>query len=121
MVDEIRSKRWAVGCYIPIFNIVVCVLASVRMANDEFTVFHARQGLVLFMLWFLTIVSSLISQTLSLMLWGVVLLLHISGFVLVLQMKQAQIPIIGQIAMKIPPLYLFKLLTGKTSVDDEEL
>lgn len=111
MIDS--DRKWAISCYVPIFNIVICVLAAVRKANSKFCLFHARQGLVLFALWFLTIFISLISQTLSLMLWGVVLLLHGSGMVIAYKNAMTQVPFIGQFAMKIPEYYLFKLLTGK--------
>lgn len=111
MIDS--DRKWAISCYVPIFNIVICVLTSVRKANSKFCLFHARQGLILFGLWFLTIFISLISQALSLMLWGIVLLLHGSGIVIAYNNAVTQIPIIGQMAMRIPEYYLFKLLTGK--------
>ena len=107
------GKKWAISCYIPIFNIITCILTSVRMVNDKFCTFHARQGLVLFALWFLTILVALILPILSLMLWGVVLLLHIAGIVIAASGKETPIPIIGQLAMKIPSDYIANLLTGK--------
>lgn len=107
------DRKWAISCYIPIFNIVTCLITAVRMINDKFCLFHARQGLVLFALWFFTILVALISQTLSLMLWGVVLLLHASGVVFAYYGKETQIPILGQIAMRIPEKYIFEFLTGK--------
>lgn len=107
------DRKWAISCYIPIFNIVTCLITAVRMINDKFCLFHARQGLVLFGLWFFTILVALISQTLSLMLWGVVLLLHVSGVVFAYYGKETQIPILGQIAMRIPEKYIFEFLTGK--------
>ena len=107
------EKGWAVSCYVPVFNVLFCVLASVKMVNSKFCLFHARQGLVLFGLWFLTIVMALISPVLSLMLWGVVLLLHASGMFIAYNMKTAEIPVIGKLAMRIPENYFFLKLTGK--------
>lgn len=107
------GKKWAISCYIPIFNIVTCILTSVRMVNDNFCIFHARQGLLLFALWFLTILVALILPIASLMLWGVVLVLHIAGIVIAATGKETPIPIIGQLALKIPPDYISNLLTGK--------
>lgn len=114
------EKRWAIGCYIPVFNILICVLASIKMVNSKFCLFHARQGLVLFGLWFLTILVALISPVLSLMMWGVVLLLHASGMVIAYNMKVAEIPVIGKLAMKIPETYVFGVLTGKKLDDPTE-
>lgn len=107
------EKGWAIGCYIPIFNVVVCVLASIKMVGSKFCLFHARQGLVLFALWFFTIVVALFSPEISLMLWGAVLLLHGAGMFIAYGMKTTEIPILGQLAMRIPETYLFGLLTGK--------
>ena len=107
------ERKWAVSCYIPIFNIVTCVLTGVRMIKSKFCLFHARQGLALFGLWFFTILVALISQTLSLMLWGVVLLLHGYGIFLAFKNKTTLIPLLGNLGMKIPEDYMFKRLTGK--------
>jgi uncharacterized membrane protein len=112
MVDN--DKKWAMSCYIPIFNILTCVLCSIKKVNSKFCLFHARQGLALFALWLLTIIIALISQPISLMMWGVVLLLHGAGIVIVYNKAEVKIPVLGHLAMKIPPYYLFKLLTGKS-------
>jgi len=111
MVDS--DRKWAMSCYIPVFNIVFCALASVRKVISKFCLFHARQGLALFGLWIVTIFIALISQTLSLMLWGVVLLLHGSGMIIAYNKAETKVPVLGQLAMKIPEYYLFNLLTGK--------
>lgn len=108
-----NEKGWALTCYIPVFNLVTCAITSVKMVNSKFCLFHARQGLVLFVLWFITVVAALFSQWLSLLLWVVVLFLHGAGIAIVLGMKQTLLPIIGQYAMKIPETYIFTLLTGK--------
>ncbi|MDA1060474.1 MAG: hypothetical protein O3B47_01635 [bacterium] len=113
VADLSVEKRWSMSCYIPIVNIITCVLTSVRMNGSKFCNFHARQGLALFGLWFLTILIALVSPTLSLMLWGVVLLLHITGMVIVAQGKETKIPLLGQLAMKIPENHIYMVLTGK--------
>lgn len=107
------EKGWAMSCYIPVFNIVTCVLCSIKMVSSKFCLFHARQGLVLFFLWFLTIVVAVFSPVVSLMLWGVVLLLHISGMVIAYEAKTTSIPLVASFANKIPEDYIFKMLTGK--------
>ncbi|MEK7673342.1 MAG: hypothetical protein AAB373_05675 [Patescibacteria group bacterium] len=107
------EKRWAVSCYIPVFNIVTCVLTAVRMVSSQYCLFHARQGLVLFGLWFMTLVVALFSPVVSLMLLGVVLLLHGAGMVIAFRMQTIEIPILGKLAMRIPPTYLFTFLTTK--------
>lgn len=108
------DKGWAISCYIPVFNIVTCVLCSIKMVNSKFCLFHARQGLALFAFWFFTtIVISIISPLVSLMTLGLVIALHIAGMVIAYGGKVTEIPIIGTFAMKIPEDYIFKMLTGK--------
>ncbi len=107
------EKRWAMSCYIPVFNIITCVLTAVRMVNSKFCLFHARQGLGLFVLWFFTIVVAPFFPVISLMLWGVVLVLHGAGMVAAFNMKTTEIPVIAGYAMKIPETYIYSLLTGK--------
>ena len=109
------EKAWSMSCYVPVFNIVTCVLTAVKIVNSKMCLFHARQGLVLFALWFLTIVAALFSPILSLMLWGVVLTLHAAGMVIAFNMKETRIPIIGQLANKIPDNYIYSFLTRKIS------
>lgn len=108
------EKGWAMSCYIPVFNVVTCVLCSVKMVSSKFCLFHARQGLVLFCLWFLTIVVAVISPVISLMLWGVVLLLHVSGMMIAYSAKTTEIPVVATFANKIPEDYVFRLLTKKS-------
>lgn len=108
-----RERRFAVSCYIPVFNIITCPITAVRLVESKFCLFHARQGLVLFSLWVLSILVAAISPILSLMMWGVVLVLHFAGFIIAYQMKETQIPLIAQMALKIPEKYLYSLLTGK--------
>lgn len=107
------EKKWATWCYVPFVNIVTAPLAAVRRGNSHFCRFHARQGLIIFALWFLTIIIGFISETLSLMLWGIVLMLYIAGIFIVRSEQETKIPIIGHLAMIIPEFYIFKLLTGK--------
>lgn len=111
MLDS--ERKWAIGCYIPIFNVVVCVLASIRKVSSHFCLFHARQGLVLFGLWLFTILVALISQSLSLMLWGVVLFFHFYGIAISFKPEIVKIPVFGNFALKMPEFYLFELLTGR--------
>jgi len=111
MLDS--ERKWAISCYIPVFNLVTCALTSVRKVGSKFCLFHARQGLALFALWIFTILIALISQTLSLMLWGIVILLHGAGMFIAYSKEETKIPLLGQLAMKIPEHYLFELLAGK--------
>jgi len=115
------EKRWAMSCYIPVFNLITCTIVSVRMVNSKFCRFHSRQGLALFALWIVTIFVALISQTLSLMLWGILVAVHIAGMVFAYMKKETMIPLLGQLAMKIPEFWLFTFLTGKKFDEEHQL
>ncbi len=114
------ERKWAISCYIPVINLVMCGLASVRKVNSRYCRLHARQGLVLFGFGFLTVITAFFSETISLMLLGVVLVLHGAGAFIAYKNKEIQLPVIGQLAMMIPEYAVFKLLTGK-SPDEENL
>lgn len=119
-VSDVASddRKWGLICYIPIVNIITCAITGVVKIKSKYALFHARQGLILFGCWFVTILVAFISATLSLMLWGVVLLLHGAGIVIAYKGDITKIPILGDLAMKIPETYLFTFLTQKT-LDEE--
>lgn len=118
-----EDKKWALLCYIPVVNIVLCPLAAVRRANSKFCRFHARQGLVIFGILIFTILLGFVSQVLSLMMWGVTILLYIAGLAIVSEEKETRIPVVARIALMIPEFYVYKLLTGKDpgGLEEEDL
>lgn len=113
IADVSSEKRWAMSCYIPVVNLLTCVLTSVKMSNSKLCRFHARQGMIIFALWAVATLIGFISPTLSLMLLGIFLALCIAGMVIAYQGSEAKFPLLGQFADKIPEYYVFKLLTGK--------
>ncbi len=110
------ERKWSMLCYLPIFNILTSVICAVHMVNSRLCRFHARQGLVLFALWFLTIILA-VFPLLSLFLWFVVIFLHVIGMMAAAGGKETKIPVIGNFAMKIPEYHIFTLLTGKSPTD----
>lgn len=110
------DRRWAVACYVPIFNVVSCAVTAVRKIESKFCLYHARMGLVLFSFWFLSILVAILSPTIALMMWGALILLHIAGVVMASGGKMSSVPLLTFMAMKIPEDYIYKLLTKKLSV-----
>lgn len=108
-----HEKKWAILCYIPVINIVTCVFCSVIMVSSKFCRFHARQGFILFAFLFITMFSAIISPTISLMLWGIVFLVHFSAMIMAIRGDLFKIPVLGNFAEKIPEYYVYQLLTGK--------
>ncbi len=115
-----KERKWAMSCYIPVFNIVICILASIRMIHDKFVLYHARQGLVLFGFWIVTLFISLVFGTISLMLLGIVLMLHVICLIHAYKMKTTAIPLVADLVNKIPEDYIFKKLTGKAPEKDSD-
>jgi len=99
--------------YIPILNVLPCIIGIIRTVNDRFVVFHAKQGLVLFAVWLLTIFIAFISQILSLLLWGIVLFLHGLGFYSVFKQKMFKLPVVSFFAEKISEIAIYRHLTGR--------
>ena len=120
-VDNLKNKvsglsiqqKWAMSCYIPMFNVVFCVLASIRMINSKFVIYHARQGLIFFAAWLATLFIAIISSSISLMLVGILFLLHIIAIISAYKNKTSTIPFVSDYVNKIPEDYVFKKLTGK--------
>lgn len=112
------EKRWAMSCYIPVVNLFTCVLTSVKMVNSKLCRFHARQGLVVFAVWLVATILGVVASTLSLMLLGIFLVLCVAGMVIAYEGKETSLPVLGQLAVKIPEYYIFKFLTGK--IPEEE-
>jgi len=112
-INALRSEgKWAVACYIPLFGVAVCVVASVRLINSKFVQFHVRQGIVLFAFTFLSILISIFSSAIALMMFGAILLLSFAGMFIALGKKMTAIPVIVSIANMIPEKFLFERLTG---------
>ncbi len=107
------EKQWGIICYIPVLNLVGCAVTAVIKVKSQFCLFHARQGLILFLGWFVTLFIGLFVPLLGAFLTFVLILVHIYGGALVFLGKMTKIPFVGDFAMKIPDTYLFKTLTQK--------
>lgn len=115
-----EEKKWGLLCYVPVLNIVLCAICSVKMNQSKFCLFHARQGLTLASLWIFAVVVAVVSPFLSLILWVIMLILHGAGMALAFSGQVMEIPFVGKIAMKIPEDYLYKLLTGGKKIDQNQ-
>lgn len=108
-----KTKKWSMLCYLPVVNVLTCLLASVQCVDNTECRFHARQGLVIFGLFFFNIIFSFMFYTLGLLIHGIILLMYVSALVSVSMGNKIEFPGIKQIALKIPEFYLYSLLTGK--------
>ncbi len=100
MVEDKRPsedrRMAAVMAYIPF----LCFVPLIRMRDDPYAYFHARQGLILF---FLEIVAFIFSfPHLSQFFWTVIIIgcigAAIAGIIFAIQGKMHRLPVIGDIA-----------------------
>lgn len=89
----------AVMAYIPF----LCFVPLIRMRDDKYAYFHARQGLVLF---FLEIIAFIFSfPHLSQLFWTAIIIgcigAAVAGIIFAIQGKMHRLPIIGDIADRI--------------------
>lgn len=108
-----KVKLWSILIYLPFFNIFFCLIASVKFADNQFVRFHLRQGIILFGMIFVSLFVILFKFYFGLFLFFILLILHIVGILSVFTDTFLILPIIGQLANKIPEFYLYRVLTGK--------
>ena len=97
--DSAGNNLLVVFSYVPLF----CLFPILKMGSDENLRFHARQGLVLFLI---EIVAALfLIPALSSLFWKAVLIACIgsavAGILFSLQGKRYRLPVIGDLAEKI--------------------
>lgn len=75
---------------------VVSIVMMIIKKEDKFVMFHAKQGLVLFIASFIGVIPFL-----GWVIWIVVVVLMIIGFIKALSGERYKIPVIGDLAEKI--------------------
>ncbi len=107
------EKIWSVLCYLPFINIIFAVLASVKFVDNQGLRFHSRQGVVIFVLYFLSLIFVLINYGFGVMFFLILLIFSLIEIIAIFTDTFLILPGIGQIAQKIPEFFLYRLLTGK--------
>lgn len=108
-----KEKIWSILCYIPFVNLIFTLLASVKFADNQAIRFHVRQGLVLFLISFFSLLLVLVSYSVGVFFLLLLLIFHSIEIVAVFTDTYLILPGIGQVCMKIPEFFLYRLLTGK--------
>jgi len=86
------SNLMAALSYVWIISIVMLIIKK----DDEFVKFHAKQGLILFIASFIGVIPFI-----GWIIWIVVVVLDIVGFIKALSGERYKIPVIGDISSKI--------------------
>lgn len=86
------SNLMAALSYVWIISIIMMIIKK----DDKFVVFHAKQGLVLFIASFIGIIPFI-----GWVVWIVVVIFDIIGFIKALSGERYKIPVVGDLAEKI--------------------
>ena len=86
------SNLMAALSYVWIISIVMMIVKK----DDKFVVFHAKQGLILFIASFVGVIPFI-----GWAIWIVVVIMDIIGFIKALSGEKYKIPVVGDIAEKI--------------------
>lgn len=78
--------------YVWVLSIVMLIVKK----DDEFVKFHAKQGLILFILSFIGVIP-----VIGWLVWMVVVVLDIVGFIKALSGERYKVPVVGDLAEKI--------------------
>ncbi len=104
MIKKEEEKLFAFLCYLISIIGVIIVLAT-KKERSKFSIYHAKQGLVLFIayiivaiLWSILGFIPIIGAIISAVLWLLMLALWIIGIVNSLNEKMVPLPVIGQFA-----------------------
>ncbi len=86
------SNLMAALSYVWVLSIVMLILKK----DDEFVKFHAKQGLILFLISFIGVVPFI-----GWVIWAVVVIAMIFGFIKALSGEKFKVPLVGDLAEKI--------------------
>ena len=86
------SNLMAALSYVWILSVVMLIVKK----DDEFVKFHAKQGLILFIISFVGVIP-----VIGWFIWLVVVVLDIVGFIKALSGEHYKVPVVGDLASKI--------------------
>ncbi|HCJ52638.1 MAG: hypothetical protein A2898_01745 [Candidatus Kerfeldbacteria bacterium RIFCSPLOWO2_01_FULL_48_11] len=92
--EQLTSERKLMAALSYVWGISLIML--ILKKDDPYIRFHARQGFVIFLLWFLVFIWFI-----ALFVWAVIVLLSLLGFFKALSGERYRIPIIADIAEKV--------------------
>lgn len=113
-----NENLWALLCYIPFFNAILCPLIAVRMVESRLCRFHSKQGLLLFGTWIALMFIAPIFPLFGVILWTFLILAHFLGMYFAWIGNFFRLPIIANLGDRIAEYAIFKFLTGKLPVEN---
>lgn len=69
MSGEHKVRILAAGCYIPFAGLVLCLITLLRYPHSEFALYHIKQGIAVFTVWFLSLFILWMSVFVGLIFW----------------------------------------------------
>lgn len=114
-VDE---KVLSAICYVPFLTLLTSPLAVIKKPDSKFCEFHASQGLVLFIVWFISLWVLAIVPSLMLggILWILLLVASVFGFVKAFTGVEFRVPGLSIFAAYIPVKKFFGVVKKQATV-----
>ena len=108
-------------CYVPFLCALTCPLAVIKKPQSKFTEFHAGQGFVLFITWFLSlfVVGIIGSLFLGSLIWLLLLAACAVGLVMAFSGEMFQIPGLSAVAAHVPVKKFFGTVKKQAGVPQE--
>jgi uncharacterized membrane protein len=108
-------------CYVPFLCALTCPLAVIKKPESKFTEFHAGQGFVLFVTWFLSlfVVGILGSLMIGSLLWLLLLAASGLGLIKAFAGEMFEIPGLSAVAAHIPVKKFFGTVKKQAGVQPE--
>ena len=108
-------------CYVPFLALLTSPLAVIKKPESKFCEFHASQGLVLFVVWFISLWVLAIVPSLMLggVIWLLLLIASVLGLIKAFSGSEFKIPGLAAVAVHVPVKKLFGAVKKQAGVAKE--
>jgi hypothetical protein len=100
-------------CYVPFASVVFCLVVLLRYPHSSFAVYHVRQGLALFFVWFFSLFLLSSSLFFGLIFWLVLFFFTFKTGFMALRGDKFAFPYLQNLAAFIPVEKIYSHLTGR--------
>ena len=107
-----NDKLIAAGCYLPVISILFIIYSILKKVDNSFVVYHAKNGIALFVLSFVSIFAYIIPLVGGFISF-IFLIADIYGIYLALKGKTTYFPVVTALANLIKLGKVYTVLTGK--------
>ncbi|MBU1992438.1 MAG: hypothetical protein ABH856_00895 [Patescibacteria group bacterium] len=107
-------------CYVPFLTLLTSPLAVIKKPKSEYCAFHASQGIVLFVLWFASLlVAAFVPPVIGGVIWLVLLFASLFGLFKAFTGDMFKIPGLAAVAVHIPVQKFFGTVKKQAGIPEE--